>query len=340
MKKLNIAVVGATGAVGTEILKILETRPYIQHIKLFATERSKGTRIRFQGKEHQVETINSQAFKGVDVALFAGGKASQEYATEALRQGAVVIDNSSTYRLHDDVPLVIPEVNPHALNNHKGLIANPNCSTIIMCMALKPIHNISPIKRIIVSTYQAVSGAGKEAIDELYEQINDSSNIQPKVFPHQIAYNLIPHIDVFQDNGFTKEEMKMVKETHKIFDDKNIAITATTVRVPVIRSHSESIYIETEEKIPLPLVRKVLADSPGVILMDEPDKNIYPMPLKASDHDEVFVGRLREDIYNPRGLNMWVVGDQLRKGAATNAVQILDELLKRNLLYSSHYLCG
>ncbi len=340
MKKLNIALVGATGAVGTEILRILENRPYIQNIKLFATERSKGTKILFQGQEHQVETITAQAFKGVDVALFAGGKASQEYAYEALRQGAVVIDNSSTYRLHEDVPLVIPEINPHALHNHKGLIANPNCSTIIMCMALKPLHNISPIRRIVVSTYQAVSGAGKEGIEELYEQINDSSSIRPKVFPHQIAYNLIPHIDVFQDNGFTKEEMKMVKETHKIMEDKNIAITATTVRVPVIRSHSESIYIETEEKIPLPVARKALAESPGVILMDEPHKNIYPMPLQTSGHDEVFVGRLREDIYHPRGLNMWVVGDQLRKGAATNAVQILDELLKRNLLYSSHYLCG
>lgn len=332
MKKFNVAVVGATGAVGQELIKILNERKFpVADLKPLATERSAGTKIKFQDKEYTVKPTTTGAFAGVDIALFAGGSASKDFAREAARKGAVVIDNSSAFRMDPEVPLVVPEVNPQDVKLHKGIIANPNCSTIIMVVALKPIHDAAKIKRVVVSTYQAVSGAGKEAIDELAEQVrllSGGEEVVPKVFPHQIAFNLIPHIDVFADLDYTKEEWKMVHETRKIMHDENMQITATTVRVPVFRSHSESVNIETERQLTVARAREVLAKAPGIIVQDNPAQKEYPMPLYASDRDEVFVGRIREDNSIANGLNLWVVSDQLRKGAATNAVQIAELVVK------------
>ena len=336
MKKYNIAVVGATGAVGHEILKVLEEREFpVNQIKLLASERSHGKKIVFQGKEHMVEKTVPDSFEGIDIALFAGGAASKEFGPEAVKRGAVIIDNSSAYRMDPNVPLVVPEVNPEDVRWHKGIIANPNCSTIQMVVALKPLHDTAKIKRVVVSTYQAVSGAGKEAIDELELQVRQISNGQHAkagVFPYQIAFNLIPHIDVFLENDYTKEEMKMTNETKKMFHDDNIAICATTVRVPVYRSHSEAINIETEKSLTAAEAREILRKAPGVIVVDDPANKQYPMPLYASETDEVYVGRIREDISCPNGLVFWVVADQLRKGAATNAVQIAELLIKDNLI--------
>lgn len=334
MKRFNVAVVGATGAVGQELLKILLERDFpVADLKLLATERSAGKKIEYAGQEYTVEPTTAEAFAGVNIALFAGGSASKDFAREAAKQGAVVIDNSSAFRMDPDVPLVVPEVNPEDVKEHNGIIANPNCSTIIMVVPLKPIHDAAGIKRVVVSTYQAVSGAGKEAIDELAEQVrllSTGQEVKPQVFPYQIAYNLIPHIDVFTDMDYSKEEWKMVRETQKIMHDDNIQVTATTVRVPVFRSHSESVNIETAKKITADEARKILAQAPGVIVRDNLEKKEYPMPLFTSDRDEVFVGRIREDNSIPQGLNIWVVGDQLRKGAATNAVQIAELVVKYN----------
>ncbi|MDN5364606.1 MAG: aspartate-semialdehyde dehydrogenase [Eubacteriales bacterium] len=336
MKKYNLCVVGATGAVGQEILKVLAERNFpVKGLKLLATERSAGTRIKFKDEEYTVEVTTNEAFDGVDIALFAGGSASKEFAREAARRGAVVIDNSSAFRLEPDVPLVVPEVNPEDVRSHRGIIANPNCSTIIMVVALKPLHDAARIKRVVVSTYQAVSGAGKEAIDELTEQVGQvlrGEPVQPRVFPYQIAFNLIPHIDVFEEMDYTKEEWKMVRETRKIMHEPDMRITATTVRVPVYRSHSESINIETERKITAQEAREILSKAPGVVVVDDVRKKKYPMPLFASDTDDVYVGRIREDNSLECGLNLWVVADQLRKGAATNAVQIAEILVRENLL--------
>lgn len=336
MKEITIAVVGATGAVGQEILKVIEERkiPY-KELKMLASARSAGTTIDFMGKTYTVEETTEDSFDGVDVALFAGGPASRAFGRLAQAKGTVVIDNSSTFRLEPDVPLVVPEVNPQALKEHKGLIANPNCSTILMVSALYPIYKKSKIKRVIISTYQAVSGAGKEAIDELSLQSKQylaGEEIKPEVFNYQIAYNLIPHIDVWVEDDYTKEEMKLVYETQKIFGDNEIGITPTAVRVPVFRSHSESIYIETEEPISPEEARELLSQAPGVVVMDDPKQNLYPMPLYTSDTDEVYVGRIRKDTTNDHALNLWAVFDQLRKGAATNAVQILETLLANDWL--------
>jgi len=336
VKRFNVAVVGATGAVGQELLKILLERDFpVSDLKLLATERSAGKKIEFKGKEYTVEPTTPEAFAGVDIALFAGGSASKDFAREAAKRGAVVVDNSSAFRMDPEVPLVVPEVNPEDVKLHKGIIANPNCSTIIMVVALKPIHDAARIKRVVVSTYQAVSGAGKEAIDELAEQVKllaEGKQAVPQVFPYQIAYNLIPHIDVFADLDYTKEEWKMVNETKKIMHDDSIQITATTVRVPVFRSHSESVNIETERKLSAAEARELLARAPGVIVQDNPEKKEYPMPLYTSDKDEVFVGRIREDNSLANGLNLWVVADQLRKGAATNAVQIAELAVKYDVV--------
>ncbi|MGB9791506.1 MAG: aspartate-semialdehyde dehydrogenase [Thermacetogeniaceae bacterium] len=332
----SVAVVGATGAVGQEILTVLQERKFpVSELRVLASSRSEGKKITYQNEELTVRTAKPEAFEGVDIAFFAGGPVSKELVPEAVKKGAVAIDNSSTFRLDPDVPLVVPEVNPDDVNKHKGIIANPNCSTIIMVVPLKPLHDAAHIKRIIVSTYQAVSGAGREAIDELLLQTKQflaGESVNPKVFPYQIAFNLIPHIDVFWENGYTKEEMKMVLETRKILHDDEIKISATTVRVPVIRSHSESINIETEKKLTPEEARKILANSPGVVVEDDPNALKYPMPLFTSHRDEVYVGRIRDDISHERGLNIWVVADQLRKGAATNAVQIAEILIKKGLL--------
>lgn len=335
MKKYNIAVVG-TGAVGQEILKVLSERKFpVGDLKLLATERSAGKTVIFNGQEVTIQATTPEAFHNVDIALFAGGSASVEYAQHAVEAGAVVIDNGSAFRLNPEVPLVVPEVNPHAVEKHKGIIANPNCSTIQMVVALNPIHQKAKIKRVVVSTYQAVSGAGAEAIEELLEQskqILTGESISPSIFPSQIAFNMLPHIDVFMDNNYTKEEMKMVKETKKIMEDDNIKITATTVRVPVVNGHSESVNIETESKITRAEALDLLSNAPGIVVIDDPAAKKYPMPVEIQGSDEVFVGRIREDESIETGLNIWVVADNLRKGAATNAVQIAELLIEKKLI--------
>ena len=336
MKKLNVAVIGATGAVGQEILKVMDERQFpFSELKLLASARSAGTEITFQGKTYVVEETTEQSFDDIDLALFAGGPASRAYGRLAQSKGVVVIDNSSTFRMDDDVPLVVPEVNPEALKNHQGLIANPNCSTILLVSALYPIYQHSKINRVVVSTYQAVSGAGKEAIDELTvqtSQVLNQEGINPEVFQHQIAFNLIPHIDVWVEDDYTKEEMKLVYETRKILGDDMIGITPTAVRVPVYRSHSESIYIETDTPVSPQLAKELLGSAQGIIVQDNPQENVYPMPVLTADTDDVYVGRIRKDLTCENGLNMWVVFDQLRKGAATNAVQIAEVLLKHDLI--------
>ena len=333
---MRLGIIGATGAVGQELLKCIKERNFpFTELVLLASSRSAGTKIDFMGKTYTVEETTENSFDNLDMALFAGGPASRAFGRLAQSKGVVVIDNSSTFRMDDDVPLVVPEVNPEALDNHKGLIANPNCSTIIMAAAIYPIHQYATIKRVIVSTYQAVSGAGKEGIDELEEQIKQVLNgeaTKPEVFAKQIAFNVVPRIDVWVDEDYTKEEMKMVWETQKIFGVPNLAITATTVRVPVFRSHSESIYIETEKPIDADKAREILKNAPGVILQDDPENEVYPTPLETSTKDEVFVGRIRNDLYTENALNMWVVSDQIKKGAALNTVQIAEEMIKRNLI--------
>lgn len=339
MKKYNVAILGATGAVGQEFLKLIEERnfPFAQ-LRLLASSRSAGTEIPFMGKNYIVEEATSDSFKDIDIALFAGGSISTEFAPYAVKAGAVVIDNSSAFRMDPEVPLVVPEVNPQAILKHKGIIANPNCSTIIMVMALKPIYDLAKIKRIIVSTYQAVSGAGKEGIDELTNQVkaySEGKEMEAKILPsaslgkhYPIAFNLIPQIDVFLDNLYTKEEMKMVNETRKILEDYDMKITATTVRVPVYRSHSESVNVELEKDLDLTTIKDAISKFPGVQLQDDPQNQIYPMPIYTSDKNDVYVGRLRRDESAENSFNMWVVGDQIRKGAALNTLQIAETMIK------------
>lgn len=343
MKKYNVAILGATGAVGQEFLNLIEERNFpFAELKMLASKRSAGKKIQFMGKEYTVEEATEDSFKGVDIALFAGGAASKTFAPAAVKAGAVVIDNSSAFRMDPEVPLVVPEVNPEAIANHKGIIANPNCSTIIMVMALKPLYNVSKIKRVVVSTYQAVSGGGKEAMAELEEQvkaINEGRPVVANILPgaslakhYQIAFNLIPQIDVFKDNLYTKEEMKMIDETKKIMNDDSMRITATTIRVPVYRSHAESVNVEFEDEISVEKAREVLAASPGVTLTDNPDEQIYPMPLETSGKDDVEVGRIRKDYSIDNALNFWVCGDQIRKGAALNALQIAEYMIKNEMV--------
>ena len=328
-----VAVVGATGAVGNEMIAVLEERNFpIEKLRLFASERSEGKTLQFEGSEIPVEALNENSFKGIDIALFsAGAERSKIWAPIAARSGCVVVDNSSQWRMDPEVPLVVPEVNAHDLKWHKGIIANPNCSTIQMVVALKPIHDAVRIKRVVVTTFQAVSGTGKKAMDELLQQTTDLLNfkeIKCNVYPHQIAFNVLPHIDKFLENGYTKEEMKMVNETKKIMGDNTIMVTATTVRVPVFRGHSESVNIETERKITQNEVRSVLSKAQGIVVFDAPEKNVYPLPIDVAGKDPVYVGRIREDESIANGINMWVVSDNLRKGAALNAVQIAEELIK------------
>ena len=337
-KQINIAVAGATGAVGNQMIACLEERDFpIKSIKLLASHRSVGRELRFKGDLIPVEELTEDSFNGVDVALFsAGGGTSQKFAPIAALAGAVVVDNSSAWRMDPEVPLVVPEVNPHAIAGYttKGIIANPNCSTIQMVVALNPIHKKSTIKRVVVSTYQAVSGTGKKAVDELSEQtraVMNFTDCTSTVYPHQIAFNCLPHIDVFLDNGYTKEEMKMVNETRKIMEDDTIAVTATTVRVPVFYSHSESVNVETEDPITADEVRVLLRSASGVKVVDEPAKNLYPLALDATGQDLTLVGRIRQDESVPNGINMWIVADNIRKGAATNTVQIAEVLVREYL---------
>ena len=338
MKEVNVAVVGATGAVGNEMVKVLEERRFpVNELRLLASKRSVGKKISFNGNEVKVEELTEDSFKGVQISLFsAGASVSKRFAPIAAKSGCVVIDNSSAFRMEADIPLVVPEVNPHAIAQYKnrGIIANPNCSTIQMVVALKPIHDVSKIKRVVVATYQAVSGTGKKAIEELSSQtqaIFNFKDIVCNVYPHQIAFNCLPHIDVFLENGYTKEEMKMYYETKKIMEDEDIEVTATCVRVPVFYGHSEAINIELEKKLTADEVRKILSNAPGIKVVDNPDNNEYPLAIYAAGRDEVFVGRIREDISKENCIEMWVVSDNIRKGAALNAVQIAEVLLERYL---------
>lgn len=338
-KKLyNVAIAGATGVVGREFLTILEARKFpVGEIRLLASERSAGERLGFRGKEEVVKLLEKETFEGIDVGLFSPGAAvSAVYAPKAAKAGCVVIDNTSCFRMDPDVPLVVPEVNPGAIAGYKkkNIIANPNCSTIQMVVALKPIHTRFRIKRVVVSTYQSVSGAGKEAMDELSGQVRALFNMKSPevgVLPHQIAFNLIPQIDVFLESGYTKEEMKMVMETKKIMGDDSIKVTATAVRVPVFIGHCESVNVETEKPVSPEDVREMLKKAPGVKVVDETGKSVYPMPIDCAGRDEVFVGRIRRDDTVENGINMWIVADNLRKGAALNAVEIAEVLIKEYL---------
>ena len=328
-----IAIVGASGAVGQELLKVLDQRHFpISELRLFGSERSAGTKYEFQGSAYEVQLLqHNDAFKGVDIAFVsAGAGVSRTYAEDITRFGAIMIDNSSAFRMDEDVPLVVPEVNAKdALVRPRNIIANPNCTTIQMVVALQAIERISHIKRVHVSTYQAASGAGAQAMKELenqYRQVLNGEEVTVDKFAYQLAFNLIPHIDVFTDNGYTKEEMKMYNETRKIMHS-DVQVSATCVRVPSLRAHSESIWVETERPVSVEEAKQAFAASEGCVLMDEPDKKIYPMPLFLSGKDEVFIGRVRSDLSNENGLSFWCVSDQIRKGAALNAVQIAEYLL-------------
>jgi aspartate-semialdehyde dehydrogenase len=335
--ELTVAVVGATGAVGRAMLKTLEKRFFpAARVLAFASSRSAGSRLPFGDGELTVRELTKDSFKGVHLALFsAGGDRSLEFAPHAVAAGCVVVDNSSAWRMDERCPLVVPEVNPQALEGHGGIIGNPNCSTIQMVVALKPLHDAARITRVVVSTYQAVSGTGQKAIEELETQVRRMFNMQepePKVYPYRIAFNCLPHIDAFLPNGYTKEEMKMTLETVKIMSDPSIKVTATTVRVPVFYSHSETLNIETQKKLSAAEARAVLSRAPGVRVLDNPDLKLYPMPIDTAGEDEVFVGRIREDESIANGLNLWVVADNVLKGAALNAVQIAELLVRKDLL--------
>jgi aspartate-semialdehyde dehydrogenase len=327
--KYNVAVMGATGAVGEEMLKILEERNFpVDRLVLLASARSAGKTMKFRGRDIPVEELKEDSFKGIDIVLAsAGGSISKKFAPFAVKAGAVVIDNTSAFRMDPAVPLVVPEINAADIKKHKGIIANPNCSTIIMLVPIYPIYKMNRIKRILVSTYQAASGAGAKAMKELEDQARDVLAGRPakkEIFPHQIAFNLFSHNSAIKDEGYNEEEIKMIKETKKIFHDDKIRIAATTVRVPVFRAHSEAIYLELAKKPDLNRIRRALAKAPGVKIVDDPEKNTFPMPLEATGQDDVLVGRIRKDLSSANGVCLFVSGDQLRKGAALNAVQIAE----------------
>ena len=330
MNKYDVAVVGATGMVGRMFLEVLEERQFpVNNFYAFASAKSAGNKVTFNGKDYVVEELNEKSFdRHIDIALFsAGGDISKKYSPIAASKGVTVVDNSSAFRMDEDVPLIIPEVNPHAIKNHNGIIANPNCSTIQAVVALKPLHDKYGIKRIVYSTYQSVSGTGVKGVVDLEEGIKGNA---PKTYPHPIAYNCLPHIDVFLENGYTKEEIKMIEETKKILDDQSLRITATTVRVPVYSSHSESVNVEFEKDFDIEELKELLSNSPGIVLQDDPANNIYPLATYAEGKDEVFVGRIRRDYSVEYGINLWVVADNVRKGAATNAVQIAELLVSND----------
>lgn len=331
-QKANIAILGATGVVGREITKIIdELKVDFGSIKFLSSAKSAGTKIQFQGNEYTVEEATPESFDGVNIVLAsAGGSTSQKFAPEIVKRGGVLIDNSSAFRMDEDVPLVIAYVNDEDLRKHKGIIANPNCSTIQAVVALKPLDDKYHIKRIVYSTYQAVSGAGIKGVEDLENQTCDEKNL--KKFPHPIFNNCLPHIDVFLENGYTKEEEKMINETRKILKRPDLKITATTVRVPVMNSHSESINIEFEKDFHLEDLISTLKHAPGIIIQDDPSTNTYPLALNANGHDEVFVGRIRRDDSIPSGINLWVVADNIRKGAASNAIQIVEKLISSSKL--------
>ena len=335
-KRYNVAVAGATGAVGAEMLKVLRDRNFpVGELRLLASARSKGRELEFAGNKIGVEELREDSFNGIDIALFsAGASRSKEFAAHAVKSGALVIDNSSAFRMDPEVPLVVPEVNPEDVSWNKGIIANPNCSTIQMVVALAPLHRAAGIKRVVVSTYQAVSGTGLKAIKELETQVSDiaaGNPVECEVYPHQIAYNVIPHVDVFLENGYTREEMKMVNETRKILHDEGLAVSATCVRVPVFRAHSEAVNVELSKELSVDEVKTLLSEFPGIRVVDDSSKNVYPLALDASGKYDVLVGRIRKDPSVPCGLDMWIVADQLLKGAALNAVQIAEIAVEQGL---------
>jgi aspartate-semialdehyde dehydrogenase len=339
-KSYRVAILGATGAVGTELLELLEHRNFpVADLKLLASERSAGRTLRFKGDNLPVEPVSDRAFENIDLVLAsAGGSTSKTWAAVAVEKGAVVIDNSSAFRMNPEVPLVVPEVNPLAAANHQGIIANPNCTTILMTVAVWPLHKVRPVQRIVVSTYQSASGAGAKAMAEVKTQTSAILQGQPpvaEVLPYPLAFNLFPHNSPLNDLGYCEEEMKMVNETRKIFGTQQIRITATCVRVPVLRAHSEAINLEFESPFSADEARKILNHSPGVKLIEDWETNHFPMPIEATGRDEVLVGRIRQDISHPCGLELWLCGDQIRKGAALNAVQIAELLVEKNLLKPS-----
>ncbi|NET89813.1 MAG: aspartate-semialdehyde dehydrogenase [Kamptonema sp. SIO1D9] len=338
--KINVAILGATGAVGTELLELLASRQFpVNKLKLLASPRSAGTKLSFRGEELTVEAVGDDSFADVDLVLAsAGGSTSKVYAPKAVAAGAVVVDNSSAFRLDPNVPLIVPEINPEAAKAHQGIIANPNCTTILMAIAVYPLHQVSPVKRIVVATYQSASGAGARAMEEVKTQaqaILNGETAKPEIFPHAIAFNLFPHNSPLNDNGYCEEEMKMVNETRKIFNAPELRVSATCVRVPVLRAHSEAVNLEFAQPFNRDRAREILAKSPGVKLVEDWGANYFPMPVDATNRDEVLVGRIRQDISHECGLELWLCGDQIRKGAALNAVQIAELLVKENLLRSA-----
>ena len=336
-RKYNVAILGATGAVGTEILTLLEERNFpLGNLKVLASERSAGKSIRFAGKDLTIETVSESSFDDIDIVLAsAGGSISKQWLPIATKAGAVSIDNSSAFRMHPDVPLIVPEVNPEAVSTHKGIIANPNCTTILLAVAIYPLHQVQPIKRIVAATYQSASGAGARAMEEVKIQsqaILNGEPALPEILPYPLAFNLFPHNSPMTENNYCEEEMKMVNETRKIFADQNIRITATCIRVPVLRAHSEAINLEFDRPFSPDKAREILSKASGVQLVEDFSKNYFPMPIDASGKDDVLVGRIRQDISHPNGLELWLCGDQIRKGAALNAVQIAELLIANSLI--------
>ena len=333
----RVAILGATGAVGTELLELLDSRDFpLADLKLLASPRSAGTTLSFRGETLSVEAVEASSFKGIDIVLAsAGGSISKAWAETAIASGAVMIDNSSAFRMDPSVPLIVPEVNPEAAAHHRGLIANPNCTTILMSVAVYPLHQVQPIRRIVASTYQSASGAGARAMEEVKRQsidILEGKDPKPEAFPYPLAFNLFPHNSPLNELGYCEEEMKMVNETRKIFGAPDLRVTATCVRVPVLRAHSESINLEFDAPFGVEKAREILSNAPGVTLVEDWQKNYFPMPIDASGKDDVLVGRIRQDLSNANGLELWLCGDQIRKGAALNAVQIAELLIQKNLL--------
>jgi aspartate-semialdehyde dehydrogenase len=339
-KSVRVAILGATGAVGTELLELLETRNFpVEQLKLLASPRSAGKKLTFAGKSLTVEAVNEDSFKDVDLVLAsAGGASSKAWAKTIVASGAVMIDNSSAFRMDSSVPLVVPEINPEAAEKHRGIIANPNCTTILLGVAVYPLHQIQPIRRMVISTYQSASGAGAMAMEEVKHQAKAILSGEPakaEILPYPLAFNLFPHNSPLTDSGYCEEELKMINETRKIFNDSTIRVTATCVRVPVLRAHSEAVNLEFDSPFAISQAREILSQAPGVKLVEDWDSNYFPMPIDATGKDEVLVGRIRQDLSHPCGLELWLCGDQIRKGAALNAIQIAELLVQKNLLRPS-----
>jgi aspartate-semialdehyde dehydrogenase len=339
-KSVRVAILGATGAVGTELLELLETRSFpVEQLKLLASPRSSGKKLTFAGKSLTVEAVNEDSFKDIDLVLAsAGGASSKAWAKTIVASGAVMIDNSSAFRMDSSVPLVVPEINPEAADKHQGIIANPNCTTILLGVAVYPLHQIQPIRRMVISTYQSASGAGAMAMEEVKHQAKAILSGEPakaEILPYPLAFNLFPHNSPLTDSGYCEEELKMINETRKIFNDSTIRVTATCVRVPVLRAHSEAVNLEFDSPFAVSQAREILSQAPGVKLVEDWDSNYFPMPIDATGKDEVLVGRIRQDLSHPCGLELWLCGDQIRKGAALNAIQIAELLVQKNLLRPS-----